>query len=59
MTLDIEMPIMDGLTTLKHIVSKQDTSNYDQLTNSEGAELTLKALDSGAVDFPKPTNVSA
>lgn len=58
-TLDIEMPIMDGLTTLNHIVSKHKIPviMISSLT-SEGAELTLKALDSGAVDFlPKPTNV--
>ncbi|NLK43102.1 MAG: chemotaxis response regulator protein-glutamate methylesterase [Tissierellia bacterium] len=58
-TLDIEMPIMDGITTLKHIVSryKLPVIMISSLT-SEGAELTLKALDHGAVDFlPKPTNV--
>ncbi len=58
-TLDIEMPLMDGLTTLKHIVSKHKLPviMISSLT-SEGAELTLKALDEGAVDFlPKPTNV--
>lgn len=58
-TLDIEMPLMDGLTTLKHIVSKYNLPviMISSLT-SEGAELTLKALDEGAVDFlPKPTNV--
>lgn len=51
-TLDIEMPIMDGLTTLNHIVSKHKIPviMISSLT-SEGAELTLKALDSGAVDF--------
>lgn len=58
-TLDIEMPIMDGMTTLKHIVSKYKLpvimiSSLSQ----EGAEMTLKALDEGAVDFlTKPTNV--
>lgn len=58
-TLDIEMPLMDGLTTLKHIVSKHKLPviMISSLT-SEGAELTLKALDEGAVDFlPKPTNI--
>lgn len=58
-TLDIEMPLMDGLTTLKHIVSKYKLPviMISSLT-SEGAELTLKALDEGAVDFlPKPTNI--
>lgn len=58
-TLDIEMPLMDGLTTLKHIVAryKIPVIMISSLT-SEGAELTLKALDEGAVDFlPKPTNI--
>lgn len=58
-TLDIEMPIMDGITTLKHIVSnyKLPVIMISSLTY-EGAELTLKALDLGAVDFlPKPTNI--
>jgi len=58
-TLDIEMPLMDGLTTLKHIVSryKLPVIMISSLT-SEGAELTLKALDEGAVDFlSKPTNI--
>ncbi|WP_313756546.1 chemotaxis response regulator protein-glutamate methylesterase [Tissierella sp.] len=59
-TLDIEMPLMDGLTTLKHIVSKYSKLPVVMISSltSEGAELTLKALDEGAVDFlPKPTNV--
>ncbi|WP_353095288.1 chemotaxis response regulator protein-glutamate methylesterase [Tissierella praeacuta] len=59
-TLDIEMPLMDGLTTLKHIVIKHSNLPVIMISSltSEGAELTLKALDEGAVDFlPKPTNV--
>lgn len=58
-TLDVEMPVMDGITTLKHIVSnyKIPVIMISSLTY-EGAELTLRALDLGAVDFlPKPTNV--
>ncbi len=58
-TLDIEMPNMDGLTTLKNIVGKYDIPviMISSLT-SEGADLTLKALDEGAIDFlPKPTNI--
>ena len=58
-TLDIEMPLMDGLTTLKHIISKYDLPviMISSLT-IEGAELTLKALDEGAIDFlSKPTNI--
>lgn len=51
-TLDIEMPRMDGLTTLKKIMDECPTSvlMVSSLT-SEGAEATLKALEYGAVDF--------
>lgn len=58
-TMDIEMPLMDGITTLKHVVSrfKLPVIMISSLT-LKGAELTLKALDEGAVDFlPKPTNI--
>lgn len=58
-TLDIEMPIMDGMTTLKHIVSKYKLPVIMISTLSqEGAEMTLRALDEGAIDFlAKPNNV--
>ena len=51
-TLDVEMPVMDGITALKHIMSVQPTPvlMLSSLTY-EGAKLTLDALDSGAVDF--------
>lgn len=51
-TLDIEMPLMDGLEALKHIMAKNPTPviMVSSLT-SEGAEATLKALELGAVDF--------
>lgn len=51
-TLDIEMPVMDGLEALKQIMSKCPTSviMVSSLT-FEGAEATLKALELGAVDF--------
>ncbi len=51
-TLDIEMPRMDGLTTLRHIMMEmpRPVIMVSSLTN-EGAEATLKALDLGAVDF--------
>lgn len=58
-TLDIEMPVMDGITTLKYIVAKYSIPviMISSLT-TEGAEQTLTALDEGAFDFlPKPTNV--
>ncbi len=51
-TLDIEMPKMDGLTALKHIMKSKPTPiiMVSSLTE-EGAEATLKALEYGALDF--------
>ena len=51
-TLDIEMPVMDGLTALKRIMSECPTSvlMVSSLT-TEGAQATIKALELGAVDF--------
>lgn len=51
-TLDIEMPVMDGLTALKKIMNECPTSviMVSSLT-TEGADSTLKALELGAVDF--------
>ncbi|NOX18494.1 MAG: chemotaxis response regulator protein-glutamate methylesterase [Chlorobi bacterium] len=51
-TLDIEMPRMDGLTALKKIMKDAPTSviMVSSLT-TEGAEATLSAMESGAVDF--------
>ncbi len=55
-TLDIDMPRMDGLTTLGSIV--RDFGIPVILVSSltkEGAEVTLKGLEMGAFDFvPKP-----
>ncbi len=51
-TLDIEMPKMDGITALQKIMQDCPTSvlMVSSLT-TEGAEVTLKALEYGAVDF--------
>src|SRR5512137_2147878 len=51
-TMDIEMPQLDGLTALRMIMEKQPTPviMVSSLT-SEGAQITLNALDLGAVDF--------
>lgn len=51
-TLDIEMPKMDGLTTLENIMKDCPTPviMVSSLT-TEGAEATIKALELGAVDF--------
>lgn len=51
-TLDIEMPRMNGLDALKFIMSKYPTPviMVSALTQ-EGAEATIKALEYGAIDF--------
>jgi len=51
-TLDVDMPRMDGLTALKHIVTEYKTPviMVSSLTEA-GVELTLKALELGAMDF--------
>ena len=51
-TLDIEMPKMDGITALQKIMSDCPTSvlMVSSLT-TEGADITIKALEYGAVDF--------
>lgn len=58
-TLDIEMPVMDGITTLREIVEKYNTPvvMLSSLT-VDGAESTIKALEIGAIDFiTKPTGI--
>lgn len=56
-TLDVEMPRMDGLTALKRIMAECPTPvvMLSALTQ-RGAEATVRALMRGAVDFmPKPS----
>ena len=50
--LDCEMPVMDGLTCLKAIQRQSGPAvlMFSSLTY-EGAEVTIKALENGAVDF--------
>ena len=58
-TLDIEMPILDGLSTLEQIIetNPKPVIMMSVLTQ-HGAEATFKALYLGAVDFiPKPSSV--
>jgi len=51
-TLDVEMPIMDGVTALKQIVKICDAKvlMLSSLTY-DNAKITLDALDAGATDF--------
>jgi two-component system chemotaxis response regulator CheB len=57
-TLDINMPVMDGLTALKHIMIRhpRPTVMCSTLTR-EGRKMTFDTLKFGAVDFiHKPSN---
>src|SRR5215212_5911118 len=59
-TLDLDMPRMDGLTTLRHIISRHalPVIMLSSLT-FQGASSTMQALEIGAVDFVcKPKSIS-
>lgn len=51
-TMDIEMPVMDGITATRKIMASTPTPiiMFSSLT-TDGAKATLDALDAGAVDF--------
>lgn len=51
-TMDYEMPVMDGITAIKHIMSQCPTPilMFSSLTY-EGARITLDSLNAGAVDY--------
>lgn len=51
-TMDYEMPIMDGISAVREIMARQPTPilMFSSLTTS-GAQVTLDALDAGAVDY--------
>ncbi|BCE01888.1 protein-glutamate methylesterase/protein-glutamine glutaminase [Marinicellulosiphila megalodicopiae] len=51
-TMDYEMPLMDGITAVKVIMNECPTNilMFSSLTY-EGAQTTLDALEAGAVDF--------
>lgn len=58
-TMDIEMPVMDGLTALQHIMAESPRpvvmlSSMDK----RQTDITLKSLDLGAVDFIPKTSGS-
>ncbi len=56
-TLDVNMPVMSGLTTLKYIMIKhpKPTVMFSAVTQ-EGSDITFNALKFGAIDFiPKPS----
>lgn len=51
-TMDIEMPVMDGIQAVREILKVQRTPilMFSSLTH-EGAKATLDALEAGAIDF--------
>ena len=51
-TMDIEMPVMDGITAVKRIMASQPTPvlMFSSLT-TEGAQATFEALEAGAADY--------
>ncbi len=51
-TMDVEMPILDGISAVKKIMQANPTPilMFSSLTR-EGASATLDALDAGALDF--------
>jgi two-component system, chemotaxis family, protein-glutamate methylesterase/glutaminase len=57
-TMDVEMPRMDGIAALRQIMAKAPTKviMVSTLTN-EGARSTFEALDAGAIDYI-PKNVT-
>ena len=58
-TMDIEMPIMNGLDALREIIATNPKPVIMMsVLTQHGAEATFKALDLGAIDFiPKPSTV--
>lgn len=57
-TMDIEMPVLNGIDAVKQIMDSSPTAilMFSSLTH-QGAKATLEALDAGALDFlPKKFN---
>jgi two-component system chemotaxis response regulator CheB len=57
--LDVNMPVMDGITTLKHMMIQNPTPTIMLSTlTTEGATVTFDSLKYGAVDFlTKPSSL--
>lgn len=51
-TMDIEMPVLDGISAVRQIMASAPTAilMFSSLTH-DGAQATLDALEAGAVDF--------
>jgi len=52
-TLDVEMPVMDGLATLKELRRRGNRAEVVMLSglSDQAAQLTIKCLELGAIDF--------
>lgn len=60
-TLDVEMPIMDGLETLKELRKRKNRAEVVMLSglSDQAAQLTIQCLQLGAIDFVlKPQGTS-
>lgn len=59
--LDIEMPVMDGITALGHIMKKHPSAKVIMCSTLtlQNAEISMRAMSLGAVDYiPKPTSTT-
>ncbi|MBT3239201.1 MAG: chemotaxis response regulator protein-glutamate methylesterase [Rhodospirillaceae bacterium] len=59
--LDIEMPVMDGLTALPKLIEIDPNVKIVMASTltEQNADISLKALEAGAADYiPKPTSTS-
>ena len=57
--LDIEMPVMDGLTALPKLIEKNPEVRVlmSSTLTQKNAEISMKAMELGAMDYvPKPTS---
>ncbi len=55
-TLDVDMPVMDGITAIRHIMVRQPRPVIMVSALAENGRIALEALRLGAVDFfPKPS----
>ena len=60
--LDIEMPVMDGMTALPKMLAQDPTVKVIMASTltAKNAEISLQALSAGAADYiPKPTSTGA
>ncbi len=61
-TCDVEMPIMDGVTTVKEIrkINKKIPIIMYSMLTTKSASVTMDAMAAGATDYiTKPANVSS